>query len=168
MLSPELPLVVVGEGDGRASELPRGIRSMRDRGIVRFAGRVSDEELRWLYAHCELFLFTSLDEGFGMPPVEALASRARVVATDAEVFRETLGELVTFVDPRDPAAIGDGIRAALAQPAPDDAGEIALRHSWSRTTGVIRDALAREAVGSVSGVRVALREPEGQHDPEDA
>lgn len=166
VLSAELPLVIVGEGDGLAAELPEDIESLRERGIVRFVGRVTDEELRWLYTHCELFLFTSLGEGFGMPPVEALASGARVVVTDAEVFRETLGDLVTFVDAHDPGAIGAGIRAALVRAAPDDAREITLRHSWSRTTAAIRRQLVLEMAGS-AGDR-APRDTEGHDDPEGA
>lgn len=83
-LRAQFDLVIVGAADGRRSSLdPRTMPP-----TVRFLGTVSDGELVWLYRHCRLFVFPSLDEGFGLPLIEAKNHGAEVAASDIEVFRE--------------------------------------------------------------------------------
>ncbi|RHA43144.1 glycosyltransferase family 4 protein [Cellulomonas rhizosphaerae] len=107
----EHPLVVVGERDGRAPALDAPARAAIDAGVVVLLGHVPDAELAWLYRHATVFVFLSLDEGYGLPPVEALAFGTPVVASDIGVFRETVGAYATLVDPTDVA----GAAAAIAQ-----------------------------------------------------
>jgi len=97
----ECPLLVVGEREGVRVALSPAIRDAVDRGAIRFAGFVTDGELAWLYAHARLFVFLSLDEGFGLPPLEALSFGCPVLVSDLPVFHETLGEQATYADPRD-------------------------------------------------------------------
>lgn len=120
-VTPEHPLVVVAARDGKDEPLPADVVTAVDTGAVRFVPFVSDAELAWLYAHAELFLYLALDEGFGLPPIEALHFGCPTVASDIEVFRENLEGLVAFVDPRDPVAAATAIAEADAtrlDPAP--------------------------------------------------
>jgi len=138
--SPELSrthrLVVVGEPDGRNEDLAlSGAEADR----VRLMGRIGDPELRWLYAHCDLFAFASLDEGYGLPLLEARSCGARIAASNLPVFRE-LGVVDVFFDPRSTADIERALIAALALPRPElDPG---LAHGWDQMIDRIRAALA--------------------------
>ncbi|HET8669642.1 MAG TPA: glycosyltransferase family 1 protein [Candidatus Saccharimonadales bacterium] len=65
-------------------------------------GYVSDAELRWLYEHCQAYVFTSLSEGFGLPPLEAMAHGAPVVSSNASVMPEVYDNAAHYFDARDP------------------------------------------------------------------
>jgi glycosyltransferase involved in cell wall biosynthesis len=136
LVTPDLPLVVVGEPDGMAI---RGASAADHR--VRFLGRVDDAELAWLYAQCRLFVFASLDEGFGLPVVEAALAGAPMVLSDIPAFRE-LAPGAAFFDPTDEGAIGDAIARELAG-APSPSPEVVVP-SWSEVVGRIREAVAAE------------------------
>jgi len=71
--------------------------------------------LKWLYTHCALFVCLSLDEGFGLPVVEAATLGCRVLASDIPVFRETIGCHATFVDALDVDGISRAIRDIVGQ-----------------------------------------------------
>jgi glycosyltransferase involved in cell wall biosynthesis len=78
---------------------------------VRFLSGVSDEELALLYSAAELFAFPSLFEGFGLPPLEAMACGTPVVASNGSSLPEIAGDAALLVDTSDPACIA----AALAR-----------------------------------------------------
>lgn len=104
----ELPLVLVGDAGAWVRELP---------GII-VTGAVDDDELAAIYTGARALVFPSDDEGFGLPPVEALACGTPVVACDVPALREVLGHRATFVEPHDL----DGLVAAGAaaqRPAPE-------------------------------------------------
>ena len=64
-----------------------------------FAGYLSDQEIVYLYKNCETFLFPSIYEGFGIPPLEALeAGCKRVICNDIPVLREIYDGMVDFID----------------------------------------------------------------------
>ena len=67
-----------------------------------FTGYVSEENLMWLYSHCKAFILPSLYEGFGITPLEALASGCKkLYLSDIPIFREVYGDVAEFFDPRD-------------------------------------------------------------------
>lgn len=67
-----------------------------------FVGYVSDEQLKWLYSHCKGFILPSLYEGFGIPPLEALACGCEnIYLSNIEVFREIYSGVATFFNPKD-------------------------------------------------------------------
>jgi glycosyltransferase involved in cell wall biosynthesis len=70
---------------------------LRDK--VRFTGYVSDNDLNALYSSCSVFVYPSKYEGFGLPPLEAMACGAPVVTSDIPVIRETVGTAALLVDP---------------------------------------------------------------------
>lgn len=68
---------------------------------VKVLGYVTDGELKCLIKNCKFFLFPSIYEGFGLPPLEALGLGANVLAGDIPVMREILDDAVTYLDPYD-------------------------------------------------------------------
>lgn len=115
VLSTRFPIVVAGEASGRVSEPNSVITDAVAAGVVIFLGHVSDSELRWLYRNCALFCYLSLDEGFGLPPLEALTLDADVLASDLPVFHEVLGDSATYVDPQSVENIGKSIVHMLSR-----------------------------------------------------
>jgi glycosyltransferase involved in cell wall biosynthesis len=118
----ELPLVLVGATKPWAHELPD----------VTLTGHVSDDELAAIYTGARALVFPSDDEGFGLPPIEALACGTPVVATDLPVLREVLGDRATFVEAGDLAGLlAAGVAARRPAPAPPSwSWADAARSTW--------------------------------------
>ena len=93
-----LRLVVVG---GNVSEIMAVFASSIDE-RVRLLGRVSDEELKALYNHAIVFIFPSITEGFGLPPLEAMYCGCPVIASNSGAMSEVCGDTVRYVDPNRP------------------------------------------------------------------
>ncbi|MCB0075604.1 MAG: glycosyltransferase family 4 protein, partial [Caldilineaceae bacterium] len=120
-------LVIVGGGDARVF----GATALAEApGVVR-AGAVDDPTLRALYDAAVGLVFPSVYEGFGLPPLEAMACGCPVVAARAASLPEVCGDAAMLVPPRDPAALADAMRRLL-----DDA---ALRAAM-RERGLARAA----------------------------
>lgn len=66
---------------------------------VHFLGHITDEDIVALYSNCKAFIFPSLYEGFGIPPLEALALGAKVISSDRASLPEVLGDSVHYIDP---------------------------------------------------------------------
>lgn len=103
-------LVVTGEGrpwdeDVRALAAREGMSE-----AVVFPGRVSDMDLAMLYRAADALVCPSLVEGFGLPPLEAMASRTPVVAARAGSLPEILGDAALYASVSDPAAFADALR----------------------------------------------------------
>jgi glycosyltransferase involved in cell wall biosynthesis len=78
---------------------------------VRILGRVNDEALRALYEGAMGFVWPSLYEGFGIPPLEAMALGTPVLASCSSAMPEILGDAALFFDPEDPADIQRALKA---------------------------------------------------------
>lgn len=92
------------------------IKQMMGGTNVKYIGYVSDKELAALYNLATLFVFPSLYEGFGFPPIEAMACGCPVLASDIPVFRETLKDLAFFADPKSPESFAQSLKYLLNNP----------------------------------------------------
>lgn len=128
--NPNFSVVVVG---GRNSRIFAN-SSCRWPSFVKLAGYVSDAELRALYESTVCFVFPSLYEGFGIPPLEALSCGAHVLAADIPPLREVYGSAVSYCDPKDPEAIASGLVDSMRRPERDEVAvaECLHRLTWER------------------------------------
>jgi glycosyltransferase involved in cell wall biosynthesis len=93
-------LVLAGAPSGfGAEQILQRIEESRAKPRIRVAGYVSAEELEQLYARAAIFAFPSLDEGFGMPVLEAMAHGVPVVTANRSALPEVAGEAAVLVDP---------------------------------------------------------------------
>jgi len=115
---------------------------------VRRLGRVSDEELARLYRGARCLAYPSLEEGFGIPIVEAMASGTPVVTSRGGATEEVAGDASVLVDPLDAAAIADGIEEAaarrdeLVRSGLERARDFDWAETARRTADVYREAVA--------------------------
>ena len=101
---PEMKLVLTGGGLETLGDLPDWVNRR---------GLVSTEELRDLYRRASALAFPSLYEGFGLPPLEAMASGCPVAASRAGSIPEVCGDAAVLFDPNDAGDIAAGIHEAL-------------------------------------------------------
>jgi glycosyltransferase involved in cell wall biosynthesis len=80
---------------------------------VHFLGQLSVEDLVLLYNVADLLLFPSLYEGFGWPPLEAMACGTPVVCSDRGSLKEVVGEAALMVNPEDPKSIANSVESIL-------------------------------------------------------
>jgi glycosyltransferase involved in cell wall biosynthesis len=85
-------------------------------GRVRQLGYVAQQDLPALYAAADAFVYPSLEEGFGFPPLEAMACGVPVVASDGSALAENLGDAALLVPPSDDAALADAIARVQHDP----------------------------------------------------
>jgi glycosyltransferase involved in cell wall biosynthesis len=108
------PLVIVGKTGWLSSDVFRFVEAAGLRDRIVFAGYVDRQHLPAVYALATVFVYPSLCEGFGLPPVEAMASGTPVIASNASALAEVLGPAARLVDPRDAVGLADAIRTVLA------------------------------------------------------
>ncbi|WP_188311832.1 glycosyltransferase family 4 protein [Salinarimonas soli] len=148
-------LVVVGRADARIF----GAEPVPADGNVIFAGRQSDEVLAGLLRRSRALIFPSLYEGFGIPPLEAMAAGTRVLASRAAAVVEVCDGVADFFDAHDADGLARLMGAVLAEPpairaARIEAGRERLaRYSWARSARLL-------AQGLLSPGRVPAGEPE--------
>lgn len=110
---PNLPQLVLIGGRGWGDDLD--LSGLPPHQVVT-TGHLPWDTLRAVVAGSRGLLFPSLDEGFGLPPLEALACGVPVLASDIPVLREVLGSQAAFVDPLDVPAIAHGITELAHSP----------------------------------------------------
>jgi glycosyltransferase involved in cell wall biosynthesis len=139
-----LKLLIIGDEISKSPQLRRAVHRHHLHKHVRFLGFVPDATLAVLYRLADVFVFPSLYEGFGLPPLEAMASGTPVVTSNVSSLPEVVGDAALLVDPRDPDAIAaaveriltdDALRRSLVQKGLARAHEF----SWERSVRRIRD-----------------------------
>lgn len=152
---PGLRLVLAGREDPRAPHVKAAIAELGLGDRVVTTGWIEDEaDLVALYQEAAAFAFPSRYEGFGLPPLEAMAAGVPVVSSDAGALAEAVGDAALVVGPDDPAAWADALARVLDDAAMRarlvEAGRARVRTlGWERTAaltaGVYRDALGLTA-----------------------
>jgi glycosyltransferase involved in cell wall biosynthesis len=110
------PLVQVGPIGWRQDALLDRLTALASKRRVYPLGHQSPGTIRCLLRRAEALVMPSLAEGFGLPILEAMASRCPVLCSDLPVFREVTGGHALFFDPRRPESIADVLAQALADP----------------------------------------------------
>lgn len=150
-------LVLVGKSDARSGPV---LRMVKDSGLetrIVFTGFVSQSTLTLLYNQAALFVYPSLYEGFGLPPLEAMACGCPVVASNVTALPETLGDAALLVDPLSISAMAEAMAsvlegAPLARALREKGLKHASRYSWKQTAAqtleVYTDVLSRRKAGA--------------------
>lgn len=133
-------LIIVGKRDGFItgdSAVAQSAAALGDR--VTFTGYVADESLRQYFLHADALVQPSLYEGFGLPPLEAMACGTPVLASRAASLPEVCGDAATYFDPSDVEDIAMSIRRLLrdeklAASLTERGRERARGFSWEQTT----------------------------------
>jgi glycosyltransferase involved in cell wall biosynthesis len=123
-------------------------------------GYLKDEDLCALYSSCKAFIYPSVYEGFGLPPLEAMACGAPVIAGRIPALQETLGKAALLVEPMDVEALVQAITGLLQDESRrsklGSAGQQhAAKYSWEQTARLTLDVY-----------RKLLKRPPGDPDPD--
>lgn len=137
---PDIKLVLIGARDKGEEELNHQIKLHNLEKEVILLGWLPFEEVPAVYRACELFVFPTLHEGFGLPIIEAMASGVPVVCSNIEPLTEVAGDAAHFVDPLSFENIAAGILAVLRDKATSESlisrGLIrAQEFTWRKTVG---------------------------------
>ena len=141
---PESQLVIAGKPQWKTDQISATFRRLALERHVHFSGYVPEADLPALYSGAEAFVFPSLYEGFGLPPLEAMACGTPVIASNTSSLPEVVGDAAILVDPLDVDAIADAIgRVLTKQDLADDLRNRGLARArlftWERTA---RETLA--------------------------
>jgi glycosyltransferase involved in cell wall biosynthesis len=148
----ELKLIIIGNEISRLQTLRRAVHKHQLHKHVRFHGYVPDKTLSVMYRLASVFVFPSLYEGFGLPPLEAMACGTPVVTSNVSSLPEVVGDAAVLVDPYSPEAIAEGIlsvlndselRASLKRRGLARARE----YSWNRSVRRVREIYGEVALG---------------------
>ena len=138
-------LIVAGRTGWKSESLPSQLEASPARKRIKLIGFVSDEDLRALYSSCSAFVYPSIYEGFGLPPLEAMACGAPVIATEVPSINKSVARVFSATDFRELARI---MVELLATPeARQLLSERGLAHvrnfSWHDTATFTREVYAR-------------------------
>ncbi len=139
-----LKLVIIGDEISKYQGLRRAVHQHKLHKHVRFFGFVPVDTLSVLYRLASVFVFPSLYEGFGLPPLEAMASGTPVVTSNVSSLPEVVGDAAILVDPYDPDSIADGMKQALQdtdlRATLIERGHAKVReYSWEQSVARIRE-----------------------------
>lgn len=145
------PLVLAGPYGWRSREIVRRIERLKGDGLIAL-GRLGGGELLRLFQGARLFVYPSLAEGFGLPPLEAMACGVPTVVSDRSSLPEVVGEGGLAIDALDPRTWAETIRRVLREPSlAAELGERGVRRaaafSWDRAADEMESVFA-EALSS--------------------
>ncbi len=136
-------LVIAGGLGWLYQDVLRDIDQLAVEQEVVFLGRVPDEDLPVLYSLSDLFVFPSLYEGFGLPPLEAMACGKAVVCSNTSSLPEVVGDAGVLVSPYDVDALADAMERLLNDP---EQREMLGQRGIERAKGFTWDEAARKTL----------------------
>jgi len=139
-----LRLIIIGDEISRHPDVRRAVIHSRVENVVRFLGFIPFDTLRIFHELAAAFVFPSLYEGFGLPPLEAMASGTPVIASRVSSLPEVTGSAAMLVNPENVFDIARGItevllNAELREELISRGRKQAARFSWRRTADEVLD-----------------------------
>ena len=140
-------LLIIGDEISKYPNLRRLVHRFQLHQHVRFLGFVPEATLSALYRLASVFVFPSLYEGFGLPPLEAMAAGAPVITSNVSSLPEVVGDAALLIDPMDAGAIADAMSRVLGEP--DLRADLIRRgfdriraFSWERSVARVHEVYA--------------------------
>jgi glycosyltransferase involved in cell wall biosynthesis len=151
----DLRLIIIGDEISRHPAVRRTVIQTRMEPFVRFLGFVPFDTLRTFYSAASAFAFPSLYEGFGLPPLEAMASGTPVVTSNISSLPEVVGNAAVLVNPENVFEIAKGLREVLTNESlratlTERGLEQARRFSWESTARQVLE-IYREVAAAPAG-----------------
>jgi len=142
--SQDVKLLIIGDEISKYPSLRRLVHRFQLHQHVRFLGFVPNATLAVLYRLAAVFVFPSLYEGFGLPPLEAMAAGAPVITSNVSSLPEVVGDAAILIDPMDAGAIASAMARVLADPGLRAdlirrGRERVKAFSWARSVARVRE-----------------------------
>jgi glycosyltransferase involved in cell wall biosynthesis len=131
-------LVIAGKKDWKAPQLKHILDNEAIRLRIYFTDSVTNDELAVIYALAKIFCFPSFAEGFGLPPLEAMASGVPAVVSTTTAMPEVCGHAALYADPHNPESIAQKINELLENPSlynqkVEEGLKWSANYTWRRT-----------------------------------
>ncbi len=148
---PSLKLLLVGKQEYHSKQLQRWAKKRSSTEDVIFTGFVPDEDLKWLYSHAKAYVFPSLSEGFGLPPLEAMVHGCPVVSSNATSLPEVCGDAAHYFNPEDihemaekinDILVNTGLRQKLIQKGYEQVKKFSWRRMAEQTLAIYNQAIS--------------------------
>lgn len=106
-------LIIAGKNGWLYDEVYNLVEKYKLQNRILFTGGINDEELKFLYKNCELFIYPSLYEGFGLPPLEAISYGKIVIASNVTAMPEVLKDSVEYIKPTNIEDIAEKMKCVI-------------------------------------------------------
>src|ERR1700732_814716 len=148
-----LKLLLIGDSAEEHSDLRRAVLRSRVQGEVRFLGFAPHPVLRVFYSRAPGFLVPSLYEGFGLPPLEAMAHGTPVLTSSASSLPEVFADAALLVNPENVFDIARGIRQIVTENITREAlirrgHDLVRKYSWERSADQVREVYRSVLAGN--------------------
>ena len=138
--NPDAEFVIVGGQDTQQNlgNTEEGTDPVKN---VHYTGFRGDGEIKWLYSNCKAFLFPSICEGFGIPPIEALSCGANLIVSNTSCMPEIIGNAGVYIDPYDYDVDIEKLNEECGRISEDSKKETLGRYSWEKSAILLRNLI---------------------------
>ncbi|MBQ7981100.1 MAG: glycosyltransferase family 4 protein, partial [Oscillospiraceae bacterium] len=135
--NPDSVFAIAGGGKLKGTAEAEGFVNLPN---VHFLGYVSDEDAKTLMAHCKAFLFPTLYEGFGIPPLEAVSCGcSRIIISDTPCMHEIYGNYADYIDPND---LNTDLKGLISDNS-FDTKQILHKYDWKKSAYELLEVLKK-------------------------